>query len=88
MSTEEKMLERLRACPSDYTYEEAKALAKRFGYIEKNKGSTSGSRVLFYREKDNRKILLHKPHPGSIMKVYAVKQLLNSFKENGDINER
>ena len=88
MSTEEKMIERLKSCPSDYTYTEAKALAKRFGYVEKNKGSTSGSRVLFYREKGGLKIMLHKPHPGDVMKTYAVRQLLNSFKENGDIDER
>ena len=88
MSTEEKMIERLKACPSDYTYTEARALAKRFGYVEKNKGSTSGSRVLFYRESDSRKIILHKPHPGDIMKQYAVRQLLANFKENGDIDER
>lgn len=88
MSKEEKMKERLKACPSDYTYTEARALASRLGYVEKNKGNTSGSRVLFYREKDDKKIMLHKPHPGDIMKVYAVKQLLNEFKENGDIDER
>ncbi len=88
MSTEEKMIERLKSCPSDYTYTEARALAKRFGYVEKNKGSTSGSRVLFYRENDSRKIMLQKPHPGDIMKQYAVRQLLANFKENGDIDER
>ena len=87
MSKEEKMIDRLKSCPSDYTYTEAKALAKRFGYVEKNKGSTSGSRVLFYRENDNKKILLHKPHPGDIMKVYAVRQLLSQFMENGDIHD-
>lgn len=87
MSTEEKMIERIKSCPSDYAYSEAKALAKRFGYVEKNKGSTSGSRVLLYRERDNKKILLHKPHPGDIMKLYAVRQFLSSLKENGDINE-
>ena len=88
MRTEEKMIERLKSCPSDYTYTEARSLAKRFGYVEKNKGSTSGSRVLFFRERDKRKIMLHKPHPGDIMKQYAVRQLLANFKENGDIDER
>lgn len=81
------MIERLKSCPSDYTYTEAKALANRFGYSEMNKGSTSGSRVLFYRKNDGQKILLHKPHPGDVMKLYAVRQLLSNFKENGDINE-
>ena len=88
MSTEEKMIERLKACPSDYTYSEAVALAKRFGYAEVSKGSTSGARVMLYRKRDGRKILLHKPHPGSIMKVYAVRQLLDCFRENGDIVEK
>lgn len=88
MSTEEKMIERIKSCPSDYSYSEAKALLKRFGYAEKNKGSTSGSRVLFFRERDNKKILLHKPHPSDILKLYAVRQLLNSLKENGDIDEK
>ena len=42
---------------------------------------------MLYRENDHRKILLHKPHPGDIMKSYAVKQLLEQFIENGDIHE-
>lgn len=87
MSKEEKMIERLKALPSDYTFTEARALAGRFGYKEMSKGSTSGSRVLFYRERDGRKILLHKPHPGDVMKLYAVRQLLAAFRGNGDIDE-
>ena len=41
--------------------------------------------VKLYRAVDGRKIFLHKPHPGDIMKKYAVKQLLTTFVENGDI---
>lgn len=87
MSTEEKMIARIKSVPSNYTYSEAKSLAKRFGYLEQNKGKTSGSRVLLYRAEDGRKIFLHKPHPGDVMKQYAVRQLLTTFIENGDINE-
>ena len=86
MSTEEKMIARIKNVPSDYTYTEAKNLAKRFGYEEQNKGRTSGSRVLLYRKRDQRKILLHKPHPGDIMQQYAVKQYLTNLIENGDID--
>ena len=85
MSKEEKMIQRLRSVPKDYTYSEAIALAARFGYEEQNKGSTSGSRVLLYRPADHRKILLHKPHPGDIMKQYAVRQFYEKLTENGDI---
>ena len=86
MSTEEKMIARIKTVPSDYTYSEAKNLAKRFGYLEQSKGKTSGSRVSLYRALDGRKILLHKPHPGDVMMQYAVRQLLTTFIENGDIN--
>ena len=51
MSKEEKQIQRLKDVPSDYTYTEAKALAKRLGYEEFNKGRTSGSRVLLTGEK-------------------------------------
>ena len=85
MGKEEKMIQRLKSVPSDYTYTEARAIAIRFGYEEHNKGSTSGSRVMFFRPPDRRKILLHKPHPGDIMKKYAVRQFLDRLIENGDI---
>ena len=85
MSKEEEQIQRLKDVPSDYTYTEAKALAKRLGYEEFNKGRTSGSRVLLYRVADGRKILLHKPHPGDIMRKYAVKDLYETLKRNGDI---
>ena len=85
MGKEEKMIERLKSIPADYTFDEAKTLAARFGYAEKNKGSTSGSRVMFYRAEDGKKIMLHKPHPTAVMKQYAVRQFLARLTENGDI---
>ncbi len=87
MGKEEKMIQRLLSLPSDYTYSEARSLAERFGYMEQQKGSTSGSRVMFFRPDDRRKILLHKPHPGDIMKKYAVKQFLDRLIENGDVKD-
>lgn len=86
MSSEEKMIARIKSIPKDYTYSEARVLVGRFGYEERTKGKTSGSRVLFFREKDGRKIMLHKPHPGDVLKHYAVKQLLEQLIENGDID--
>jgi len=75
MSIQDKRLERLLSIPNDYTYEEAKAILRIYGFQEDNKGKTSGSRVKFYREDDERKILLHKPHPGNIIPKVVVKQL-------------
>ena len=63
MSKFEKARERILLMPKDYTYTEARYLLSHLGFVEYNKGKTSGARVKFYREKDNRIILLHKPHP-------------------------
>lgn len=79
----EKSIKRLLSIPKNYTYSEAKTLLRHLGYEESNKGSTSGSRVLFY--KNERRIALHKPHPGDIMKVYVVKELIKFLKDGGEI---
>lgn len=75
MSQIEKAKERIKSCPKDYTYDEARSLLLKLGFCESNKGKTSGSRVCFYRETDQRILMLHKPHPQSTMKAYAVKEL-------------
>lgn len=85
MSQLEKAIERIKACPTDYTYDEAKTLLLRLGYEESNKGRTSGSRVRFFRKGDGRMINLHKPHPQSIMKEYAVRELKVFLESTGDI---
>ena len=85
MSTLQKRLDRINCKPSDYTYTEAKALMKALGFKESNKGGTSGSRVRFYRETDQKMINLHKPHPGDIMKRYAVDDLYDFLVEIGEL---
>ena len=65
MSRIEKAKERIKQKPRDYTYKEATYLLEQMGYKEHNKGKTSGSRVMFYREYDQQIIMLHKPHPGN-----------------------
>lgn len=85
MSQFEKAKERIKSKPKDYTYTEAKALLAQMGFIEYSKGKTSGSRVKFYREADQKVILLHKPYPGDIMKTGAVRQLLEFLIELEEI---
>lgn len=85
MSQLDKAKERLRACPKDYTYQEAASLMNKLGFHEDNKGKTSGSRVRFFRESDSRIILLHKPHPQTVMKSYAVKELKNHLMKLGEL---
>ena len=84
MGTKEKLIERLKHLPKDFTFDEAERLLTLFGYVKSNKGKTSGSRVLFYKE-ERIPVFLHKPHPNKEMRGYAVKQLLSELINNGDI---
>lgn len=85
MSKSEKAKERIRLKPKDYTYTEAKALLVQLGFAEYNKGKTSGSRVKFFRKEDQKVIMLHKPHPGDVMKLGAVKELLDFLLDLGEL---
>lgn len=80
MSKKDKLLEKLKSKPKDFTYNEAKIILNKLGYFENNKGKTSGSRVAFINKK-NEKIELHKPHPGNTLKLYQINKLLNKLEE-------
>ena len=82
MSKIEKEIERLKSKPKDYTYDEAKSLLNKLGFFENNKGRTSGSRVEFIDE-NNRKIILHKPHPKNIVKPYKIIGIIKQLIEWG-----
>ncbi|MBO5634858.1 MAG: type II toxin-antitoxin system HicA family toxin [Bacteroidales bacterium] len=86
MGTKQKLLDRLKSLPKDFTFDEAVSVLKTFGYTLRNKGTTSGSRVSFSAP-GRAPIMLHKPHPKKIMKQYAIKQLLEILTSNGDISE-
>lgn len=80
MSKKEKLLEKLKSKPKDFTYDELKTLLNYLGFYENNKGKTSGSRVEF-KDYLNRKIRLHKPHPSNIIKPYKINGILKLFEE-------
>ena len=86
MGTKEKLIERFKKHPSDFTFDEMERLLFVFGYVKSNKGKTSGSRVVF-RNGDKRPIMLHKPQPGNIVKAYALRQVLDYLIEAGYINK-
>jgi hypothetical protein len=85
MSKQEKLLERFLSIPSDFTWDELKKVLAAFGYSEIAKGKTAGSRKKFVDEYGNL-ILLHKPHPGNIIKKYALKQTIENLNEKGKLN--
>ncbi len=79
MSKIEKEIERLKSKPKDFTYDEAKRVLNKFGFIENNKGKTSGSRVKFI-DKNNRIIELHKPHPKNVLKAYQINLIISKLE--------
>ena len=82
MSSKGKLIARFLTFPSDFTFDELERLLTAFGYVKSNKGKTSGSRVIF-KDKDGHPIMLHKPHPGNIVKQYAVRQVLEELQSKG-----
>ena len=72
---------RFKALPNDITWTELVRLFSMFGYEISNKGKTSGSRVIF--KKGEGAYAAHKPHPGSIVKPYVMKQVYEFLKNNG-----
>ena len=86
MSKKEKIIERLKSKPKDFTYDEAKRLLNNLGFVEDNKGKTSGSKVIF-KNKESKKIELHKPHPSNILKSYQINIIINVLEEVKDFYE-
>ena len=82
MSQKEKLIEKLKSLPKDFTFDDAETLLNYLEYIRSDKGKTSGSRVMFYRD-GFPPILMHKPHPQKELKAYQVKQLLETLKQEG-----
>ena len=75
MSTKEKLLERFRRLPGDFTFDELIRLFNIFGFELDNKGRTSGSRVLFYKNEEC--FAMHRPHPGNIVRKAVLKEVYN-----------
>ena len=74
MSTKDKLIERFKRQPKDFTWQELVRLLGIFGFDVDNKGKTSGSRTLFVRDDDE--IEVHQPHPSNIIKEYVMKNVL------------
>ena len=82
MGQKEKLIERLRSKPRDFTFDEAETLLGYLSYRRSDKGRTSGSRVAFVSD-DHAPILLHRPHPRKELLEYQIKQLLDTLEQEG-----
>ncbi len=81
MSQKEKLIAKLKSRAKSFTFEDAETLLAYFGYHRSNKGKTSGSRVMFSRDDNATKIILHKPHPRKELLEYQVKQLIEQLEQ-------
>lgn len=82
MSKHEKLLQRLRSKPTDFSWTELKGLLAGFGYELAAGGRIGGSRVRFLHP-ERPPIIMHKPHPTPVLKRYQVEQILEFLKKEG-----
>ena len=82
MSRKEKLTRRLKNLPKDFTYSELISIFNMCGFIEDTKGKTAGSRVKFYNSEKDIGNLLHKTHPGNIVKGKALKDAVEFLTTN------
>ena len=82
MGSKEKLIERFKSIPMDFTWDELLRLFHILGFELKNKGKTSGSRDMFV--KGSLKRIIHKPHPQKFIKEYIMKETLQ-FLENNNL---
>lgn len=80
MSKKDKLIERFKSFPSDFTWVELVRLLGYFGYREYVSGKTGGSRRKFIND-DKHIISLHKPHPGNIVKRYILEDVFGHLSD-------
>jgi hypothetical protein len=83
MSTKEKLIARFRTLPKDFTFSELRTMLTGLGFVEHNKGKTSGSRVRFLNHTLKIAIDIHRPHTsGSPIKPIALKDIHSKLLSN------
>jgi len=82
MARKNKLAERLKGKPRDFTWDELEKLLSSFGYELAKQGKTGGSRRRFVHPVAPA-ISLHKPHPGNILKRYQVEQIIETLTTEG-----
>ncbi len=81
MSKAEKILSRLLSYPKDFTWDELKIVMCQHNF-ELHTGSGSGRKFI---HESGYPFCIHEPHPGNIMKKYALKFAVNALREVGEI---
>jgi len=82
MGTKEKLIERFKRQPKDFTFNELTHLFQVLGFEISQKGKTSGSRIEFVNNEKELSYGAHKPHPDNAIKSYVMKQVLEFLTLN------
>ena len=82
MTRRDKLIARLTGRPKDFTWEELVRLLEGLGYTEAKVGKTGGSRRRFVHPTAPA-IALYKPHPGNIVKMYVIDDVVRVLTEEG-----
>ena len=82
MGTRQKLIERFKRQPKDFSFDELMRLFRILGFEVSQKGKTSGSRVEFVNYEKELSYGIHKPHPDSAIKSYVMKQVLEFLTSN------
>ena len=82
MSRKEKLIQRCVSVPNDFSWQELIKLLSGFGYQLSGAGKTGGSRVRFIHEMLP-PIILHKPHPSTVLKRYQIEQVIELLRLEG-----
>lgn len=83
----DKIIEKFKRKSNNITFNETQRLLKHLGYKINNKGKTSGSRVLFYKN-NAQNVILHKPHPRNTLLSYQLNTIIEVLKKEGKIDEK
>ena len=70
--------------PRDYTWAELVAVMTRLDYELK---TTGGSGRKFIHRTTRAALMLHEPHPASILKVYQVRDVIRFLRQEGALDE-
>jgi hypothetical protein len=81
MGRKEKLIERFKSKPKDFTFDEMRNLLELLGFELSHKGKTSGSCVKFI--KGHVPISLHKPHPREELLEYQIKMVIEGLEKEG-----
>jgi hypothetical protein len=82
MSKKEKLRNRFKSKPSDFSWDELKSMLSGMGYELSTGGRTGGSRIKFLHP-ERPPISMHKPHPVPVLKRYQVEQIFEFLKKEG-----